>query len=162
MENANPESLSRRSFLHLAYAALGSLALLESSLILFQYLQPRLGEGEFGAKIKAGNVNDFPQNSVTHISNGRFFLVRLEDGGFLALFQRCTHLGCTVSWEMKEHKFICPCHSSQFDEKGNVENLPATRALDHFAMEIKNGEIWVDTSQPLSHQSIDSSQITYP
>lgn len=162
MENTNSESLSRRTFLHLAYAALGSFALLESSLIFFQYLQPRLGEGEFGTKINAGNVDDFPPNSVTHISNGRFFLVRFENGGFLALFQRCTHLGCTVSWEIEEHKFICPCHGSRFDEKGNVENPPATRALDQFAIEIQNGEIWVDTSKPISQQFIDDTQITYP
>ncbi len=162
MENSNPASLSRRSFLHLAYAALGSLAFLESGLILFQYLQPRLGEGEFGSKIKAGLVNDFPPNSVTHISNGRFFLVRLAEGGFLAVYQRCTHLGCTVSWEMAQNKFICPCHSSHFDQQGDVENPPAARALDLFAIEIINQEIWVDTAKPLSRQSFAPSQITYP
>lgn len=162
MENTHPETLSRRSFLHLAYAALGSIAFLESGLILLQYLQPRLGAGEFGTKIRAGLVDDFPPNSVTYISNGRFYLVRLEQGGFLALYQRCTHLGCTVSWEAKQNKFVCPCHSSQFDQQGNVENPPATRALDLFAIEIVNGEIWVDTSKPLPRQTFDPSQITSP
>ncbi|GAB4481361.1 MAG: Rieske (2Fe-2S) protein [Anaerolineales bacterium] len=162
MENENSALISRRSFLHLAYATLGSIAFLESGLILFQYLQPRLGEGEFGTRIKAGLVGDFPPNSVTYISNGRFYLVRLADGGFLALYQRCTHLGCTVTWEPKENRFVCPCHSSQFDQQGNVENPPATHALDRFDVEIANGEVWVDTAKPLPRQSFDLSQVTYP
>ncbi|MEH2274266.1 MAG: hypothetical protein V7K40_05525 [Nostoc sp.] len=25
----------------------------------------------------------------------------------------CTHLGCTVEWELEKNHFICPCHGSQ-------------------------------------------------
>ncbi len=162
MENPSHESLSRRSFLHLAYAFLGSIAILEGGAIFFQYFQPRLGEGDFGTKIKAGMVEDFERNSVTLILNGRFYLVRLEDGGFLALHQRCTHLGCTVTYDATNRKFSCPCHSSQFDLQGDVENPPASQALDLFPVEITQGEVWVDTSKPIKRSSFDLSQIVYP
>ena len=85
---------------------------------------------------------------MTHISNGRFYLARLEDGGFLALYQRCTHLGCNVPWDQAAGAFICPCHSSQFSAEGDVLNAPAPRPLDLFAVTIEDGEVLVDTSKP--------------
>ena len=115
--------VSRRDFMKLAWAFFGGVAALETAGVFIAYLQPRLTEGDFGSVITAGLVDDFPPNSVTHISNGRFYLVRLGDGGFLAVYHRCTHLGCTVPWDPAAQKFICPCHNSQFDQQGVVELL---------------------------------------
>ncbi len=155
-------NLSRRDFLKIAWAFLGGVTVLETAGVFLAYLQPRLVEGEFGSIITAGLVNDFPPNSVTHIPNGRFYVVRIGDGGFLAVYHRCTHLGCTVPWDSTAQKFICPCHNSQFDQQGTVENPPAPRPLDLFALTIEDGQIKVDTGNLIQRQSYDMAQVVYP
>ena len=155
-------NLSRRDFLKIAWAFLGGVTVLETAGVFLAYLQPRLAEGEFGSVITAGLVDDFPPNSVTHIPNGRFYIVRIGDGGFLAVYHRCTHLGCTVPWDSTAQKFICPCHNSQFDQQGTVENPPATRPLDLFALTIEDGEVKVDTGNLIQRQSYDMAQVIYP
>lgn len=162
-ETTPPESkVSRRDFLKTIWAFFGGLAVLETGGVLIAYLQPRLAEGEFGSVITIGNVDDFPINSVTHISNGRFYMVRLPDGGFLAVYHRCTHLGCTVPWDQTVRKFVCPCHNSQFDMGGVVENPPAPRALDLFPISIEGGLLKVDTGTVIQRQSFETSQVVYP
>jgi len=157
-ENNKP---NRRDFLKLAWGTLGGLAALEIGGITLAYMQPRLAEGEFGSLITAGAVDDFPPGSVTPIVNGRFYLSRLEDGGFLALYQRCTHLGCSVPWNQAEGRFICPCHNSQFTVEGDVLNPPAPRPLDIFPILIEDGLVKVDTSKPIVRDQFDPSQVTY-
>jgi cytochrome b6-f complex iron-sulfur subunit len=153
---------TRRDFLKIAWAFFGGLAALETAGVFMAYLQPRLAEGEFGSVITAGIVDDFPPNSVTHITNGRFYIVRLGDGGFMAVYHRCTHLGCTVPWDPTAQKFICPCHNSQFDQQGTVENPPAPRPLDLFAVSIENGEVKVDTGDLRQRQTFEAAQVVYP
>jgi cytochrome b6-f complex iron-sulfur subunit len=156
------QKLQRRDFLKTTWAALGGLALLEIGGLALAYVQPRQVEGEFGGQIKAGNVEDFPPGSVSHIPNGRFYLVRLADGGFLALYQRCTHLGCNVPWDQPQGAFICPCHNSKFTIEGEVVNPPAPRPLDLFPISIQDNQVTVDTSQALPRQRFDLSQAVYP
>jgi cytochrome b6-f complex iron-sulfur subunit len=155
-------NLSRRDFLKISWAFLGGVTVLETAGVFLAYLQPRLVEGEFGSIITAGLVDDFPPNSVTHIPNGRFYVVRIGDGGFLAVYHRCTHLGCTVPWDSTAQKFICPCHNSQFDQQGTVENPPAPRPLDLFALTIEDGEVKVDTGNLIQRQSYEMAQVVYP
>lgn len=152
---------SRRDFLKASWGALAGLVALELGGIAMTYMKPQLVEGEFGSVITAGKVDDFPPGSITHISNGRFYLARLEDLGFLALYQRCTHLGCNVPWSQEENTFVCPCHNSQFTEDGSLINPPAPRPLDLFPVTIEAGEVKVDTAKPISRQSFDNSQVVY-
>lgn len=161
-DTPSPSNVSRRDFLKLAWSFFGGLAVLEAGGIIFAYLQPRLAEGEFGSIINVGTLDDFPPGSVTHITNGRFYLVRLADGGLLALYHRCTHLGCTVPYDPSTGTFVCPCHSSAFDGEGAVINPPAPRPLDLFAIIIQNGEILVDTSQSIQRTAFDPSQVVNP
>ncbi len=157
----NP-NLSRRDFLKLTWVFFGGLAAAETIGIFIAYLQPRLADGEFGSIISAGPVENFPPNSVTHISNGRFYIVRLGDGGFLAIYHRCTHLGCTVPWDATQQKFVCPCHSSEFDMQGTVKNPPATRPLDLFSVSIVDGKVLVNTNEPTQRQTYETAQVVYP
>ena len=163
MTSTNPSpNLSRRDFLKITWAFFGGVVALETAGVFLSYLQPRLAEGEFGSIITAGLVDDFPPNSVTHIPNGRFYIVRIGDGGFLAIYHRCTHLGCTVPWDSTAQKFICPCHNSQFDQQGTVENPPPPRPLDLFALTIEYGEVKVDTGNITQRQTYDIAQVVYP
>jgi len=97
-----------------------------------------------------------------HLCGGRFYLVRLADGGFLALSRKCTHLGCTVPWIAKENQFACPCHASAFDMAGDVISPPAPRALDMYAVSIENNTVQVDTGKPIKRSELKAEQVVYP
>ena len=156
--------VTRRDWLKTIWGALGGLVALEIGAVTLTYMQPRLAEGQFGSLIAAGPVAEFPAGSVTHIPSGRFYLVRLSDGGFLAIYQRCTHLGCNVNanaWDPAQASFICPCHNSQFNAEGEVLNPPAPRPLDIFQITIEDGMVKVDTSRPISRQKYEADQAVY-
>ncbi len=153
MTTLETPSLTRRSFLKLGLGALSGLALLELGGASLMFMQPRRLDGEFGGLVAAGLVDSFPTGSVTEFPDGRFYLVRDDNGDFLALYTRCTHLGCTVSWEAGNGRFFCPCHASSFDQLGQVENPPAPRPLDTFPVEIRDGQVWIDTARPQQRDS---------
>ena len=157
---------TRRDFLKTAWVAAGGIVALELGGLSLAYMQPRLAQGEFGNLITVGKVEDYPPDSITHVSKGRFYLARLQDGGFLALYQRCTHLGCNVPWDQAAGTFICPCHNSKFDPQGGVLNPPAPRPLDLFPVTIENGEVKVDTGNAISRRAASqddlAAQEVYP
>jgi cytochrome b6-f complex iron-sulfur subunit len=153
--------VSRRDFLKLGLGALSALAILEAGGAGMLFMKPRSLEGEFGGIVEAGLVDSFPPGSVVEFPAGRFFLVRAQDGGFLALYRRCTHLGCSVTWEADKGQFFCPCHASSFDIHGDVENPPAPRALDFFPVVIEDGQVLVDTGQGQSRPSFSPGQLVY-
>ncbi|HFQ93679.1 MAG TPA: Rieske (2Fe-2S) protein [Anaerolineae bacterium] len=157
----NHTTISRRDFLKLGAGALGALAVLEMGGVSLMFMQPRSLDGEFGGQVTAGPVDSFPPGSVTEFPDGRFYLIRAQDGGFLAVYGRCTHLGCAVSWEADANRFFCPCHASSFDVNGSVTNPPAPRALDTFAIVIEDGQVIVDTSHPHTRDSFSVEQLTY-
>ena len=153
----------RRSFLSRIAALLGGLAVFEAGWIGATFLGTRrsrasLQEGP-GFQV-AGPVERFEPGSVTAFREGHFYLVRLDDGGFLALHRKCTHLGCTVPWIADEQRFTCPCHASAFDIRGDVLSAPAVRALELFAVRIDNGIVKVDTNKLIRRASFESHQVT--
>jgi cytochrome b6-f complex iron-sulfur subunit len=164
-EEAVATEPSRRSFLNKLWIGLGLVALAEVVAIVFSFLRsnklkPR--QADSNAMVTAGAVNTFEVNSVTAFVRGRFYLARLEDGGFLALSRKCTHLGCTVPWVEKETRFACPCHGSAFDITGSVINSPAPRPLDIYPIFIENNVVKVDTSKPIKRSEFRAEQVSYP
>ena len=144
---------------------MGGVALAEFVAVAFAFLRPRkskAGGENADSIISAGAVERFTPNSVTAFVRGKFYLARLEDGGFLALSRTCTHLGCTVPWVEKEMKFACPCHGSAFDITGNVIEAPAPRALNIYPITIENNLIKVDTRKPIKRSRFRAEQVMYP
>jgi len=154
-------TLTRRDFLNIAWGAAGVLALVETGGVVLSFFSPRVVEGEFGGVIAAGAADTFAVGSVTPFTQGRFYLVRMPDGGFLALYRKCTHLGCAVPWNPAEGKFICPCHASAFEMDGAVINPPAPRPLDRFAVTIVDGIVSVDTGTPIQRDRASEADFVY-
>jgi cytochrome b6-f complex iron-sulfur subunit len=154
---------TRRDYLKTAWRVLGLVAAAEVATVVGAFLWPRAkGEDDLGASVvEAGPVAEFTPASVTAFAKGRFYLVRLADGGFLALSSKCPHLGCTVPWNEKTQTFPCPCHASVFDMTGNVQEPPAPRALDLYPVRIEGGVVKVDTRNRLQRQRFERSQVTY-
>ena len=152
----------RRAFLDRLWKWLGVLALAELVAVLAAYLWPRKeGQGGGAGVVVAGPVSEFTPASVRPFPAGKFYLVRLADGGFLALASRCTHLGCTVPWNAKDQVFPCPCHASLFDMRGDVLSPPAPRALDLFPVTIEGGIVKVDTSRRIERARFEPGQVSY-
>ncbi len=155
----------RRSFFNMLWIFLGFVALAELISVVGAFLFPkkrRIKTGNFGPIIEAGPVEKFPLDSVTAFIRGKFYLARLEDGGFLALSRKCTHLGCTIPWIAKEKNFACPCHSSVFDIRGEVISPPAPRALDIYHVFIENNIIKVDVGKKIKRTEFRPEQVIYP
>ena len=156
---------ARRSFLNIFWMVLGGIALVELFAVGFAFLRPRKQNNRDESAdsiVVAGAVDSFAPNSVTAFVRGKFYLARLDDGGFLALSRTCTHLGCSVPWVEKEMKFACPCHGSAFDITGNVIDAPAPRPLDIYPLTIANKIIKVDTRKPIKRSTFQVEQVVYP
>jgi cytochrome b6-f complex iron-sulfur subunit len=121
------KKLNRREFLSWLWGA--SLVGLfgQAAAAMVQFFKPRQKPGGFGGEVVAGALEEFEPGAISYVREGRFFISRLEDGGVLALWQRCTHLGCTVLAE-DEGRFHCPCHSSFFNRQGEVRQVPPGRS----------------------------------
>jgi len=162
MEQLGTAPVTRRGFLSRLWLVVGGAAVLEFLWISAEFLRPgKEGPATPDAGVLAvGPVEDFEPGTVTAFPKGKFYLVRLEDGGFLALHRECTHLGCTVPWIEEEHRFLCPCHASAFDVTGNVISLPAPRPLDLLPIRIENHVVKVDTRKRIRRQAFEAGQVT--
>ncbi len=164
-KNLPAANSSRRSFLNKLWIVLGGLAFVEVVALVLAFFQPRkTGEkaGDSEGILETGSMDKFALNSVTAFVRGKFYLARLEDGGFLALSRKCTHLGCTVPWSSKEMKFVCPCHASVYDMRGEVVSAPAPRPLDLHPVFIENNIVKVDTNKVIKRSTFRPDQVVYP
>jgi len=161
LDGAEGNKLSRQNFLKMGIGTLTALALLEITGAGILFLKPRSLEGQFGGVVKIGPIDSFPPGSVTEFPDGHFFLVRANDGGFLATYSRCPHLGCTVNWEPYNNQFYCPCHASSFDLYGNFETPPVPRALDIFLVQISGDTVVVDTSVLQRRKNFSEDELVY-
>jgi cytochrome b6-f complex iron-sulfur subunit len=66
--------------------------------------------------------------------------------GYVALYQKCPHLGCRVPWCQTSQWFECPCHGSKYNRVGEKKGGPAPRGMDRFSMEVSGNNIVVDTA----------------
>src|SRR5690242_19709704 len=72
--------------------------------------------------------------------------VKDSDGSYwVALYQRCVHLGCTVPFRDDCISFKCPCHGSHYNVDGEYLDGPAPRSLDRFAMSFSGSDVVVST-----------------
>jgi cytochrome b6-f complex iron-sulfur subunit len=119
---------------------------------VFNLLWPR-AVGAFGGAVTIpGTADQYAAGSKTRIAEGRFWLVHLteEQGGpgFVALWWKCPHLGCTVPWrpdfvftdpttsQESTGWFRCPCHGSTYTHAGARVFGPAPRDMDTFPLTI--------------------------
>jgi menaquinol-cytochrome c reductase iron-sulfur subunit len=51
---------------------------------------------------------------------------------YIAISDRCAHLGCPVRWVDAAERFICPCHGGVYDLLGRRVGGPPVRPLDRF------------------------------
>ena len=136
---------NRRGFLKRLWQILGIVALAELLWFIISLLRPskEIHKSRPAETLRViGSVEDFPAGSVTPDRVNRLYIVREEDGGFMALSLTCPHLGCSPSEKYTPGPqpslpddwpggFLCACHGSTFDLAGRVfKNKPAPDNLE--------------------------------
>ena len=161
IENVGSRGVSRRTVLRGGFGVGLASVLATMGGVFVDFLWQRNVAG-FGGVVTAGKAGDFPPGSKTRVREGKFWLVNLtaEQGGpgFLALWQKCPHLGCVVPWEPSfsfvepetgdrtRGWFRCPCHQSTYNHAGVRVYGPAPRSMDRMAVTITGeGDVQVDT-----------------
>ncbi|MGH9030516.1 MAG: ubiquinol-cytochrome c reductase iron-sulfur subunit [Acidimicrobiia bacterium] len=159
--------VTRRQFFNRSVVAMFGLGLSGFGGSMLAFLWPTVSSG-FGAKITVSKdavegpirdqrgpyynpsgrfyINPYPKDSVSQAE--RVYSSSLLPGmqaGYVALYQKCPHLGCRVPWCQTSQWFECPCHGSQYNRVGEKKGGPAPRGLDAFPMEVKGDSITVDT-----------------
>jgi len=66
-----------------------------------------------------------------------------EPGLFIAVSNRCAHLGCPVRFVEAAGNFICPCHGGVYDFQGKRIGGPPVRPLDQFQVRVRKGQVEV-------------------
>lgn len=97
--------------------------------------------------VDVGPLSDFPANKTTSIAvtgptpeADRRVFVRNRDNRLMAIWNRCVHLGCPVSYSEGADGFSCPCHGGAYDSVGRVTAGPPPRPLDRFDIKIVNAQ----------------------
>jgi cytochrome b6-f complex iron-sulfur subunit len=153
--------ISRRSFLRRTWLASLGAGLAGFGAGSVYFLWPNLSGG-FGTVINAGSRSDIDAALASdghyYSPEGRFYIVPYDGNGadtvyagvtsegYMALYQRCVHLGCRVPWCATSQWWECPCHGSQYNQAGEYKLGPAPRGLDRFALTVEGDSVMVDTS----------------
>lgn len=94
------------------------------------------------------------------------WVVQDQDGSYwIALYQRCVHLGCTVPFRNDCLSFKCPCHGSHYHIDGEFISGPAPRSLDRFALSFNGEEVVVNTgsvNSTVAHPDISTRLLALP
>lgn len=110
---------------------------------------------------EAGDITFFEKGKMYPFGSAHFFLHRFNDGGFIAVSSKCTHLGCAVQMKEGSQQLECPCHASVFNNKGEVLSPPASRPLDYYPVVFESGKVFVDIAQPIRRNKFEQAQIKY-
>ena len=175
--------VSRRQFFNRAIGAVFGLFLGLQGIYYLAFFWPKL-TGGFGSDVDAGALEDLsaqtvnPDGSIVpvFVPEARAYVVPAPDtlseqfdgrsvaaGGFMALFQRCVHLGCRVPWCATSIGFECPCHGSKYNSLGEYFGGPAPRNLDRFVVEIRNDDRFIiRTGEIIETPRAARASVPYP
>ena len=160
-EVALRKQYNRREFMTGVFAASTGLLLAGGGWLSFEFMNPIFKAGTFGGLFSMSLVARVPESvdepPVT-TPDGKFHLVKTEEGDLKAIYMVCTHLGCLYKWQQGNWRFECPCHGSKFTHDGFYIEGPAARSLDYFdIVTAADGTPAVDTgSKTLGGPAIES------
>ena len=68
-------------------------------------------------------------------------IFKIGEDTYSALLMECTHNGCEL--QPQGDNLLCPCHGSEFSNKGVVQNPPAEENLKTFTIKTDNENIYI-------------------
>lgn len=144
--------MDRRNFLKKTCTACLSLTVvstLVSSCLSTQYVAGKIGKD--GVVVDKDDFKIIQKGGTAYSS---FIIIRNEalkypiclyrtsENEYTALWMRCTHQG--VELQASGDVLQCSAHGSEFNNKGEVRNGPADKALRTFPVVVTNNEIFID------------------
>jgi len=131
---ASSSKTSRRSFLDLllSVSALGWIASVAYPIV--RYLKPLPQTGPTGptrlTREEAAKLEE-KKFVIVPVSSQR--VIVLQSGDQLYAFSaKCTHEGCTVTFQPGQNVVWCPCHDGRFDLTGRVLSGPPPQPLGKY------------------------------
>jgi glycine/D-amino acid oxidase-like deaminating enzyme/nitrite reductase/ring-hydroxylating ferredoxin subunit len=70
------------------------------------------------------------EGKVVKYEGKNLALFKDDSGKLHAINPTCTHLKCTVTWNLAEQTWDCPCHGARYDWDGKVLTGPASKDLE--------------------------------
>ena len=172
--------VTRRQFFNRSLLAGSGLGLGAFGIAALAFLWPNAGGG-FGGKIVVGSEADakdaFDNKIPYYNAAAKTYIVAYPkqdlpkakkipayapviagmEEGYVALYQKCVHLGCRVPWCPSSQWFECPCHGSKYNRVGEKQGGPAPRGLDRFVLQVSGGNIVVDTANVITGPPIGTN-----
>lgn len=107
-------------------------------------------------------TSDIKINSVKqfNIDNTIVAIVHTKSDKFYAIDDKCSHGDIYLSEGFVENCYLeCIGHGSKFNLlNGKPYNLPATRAIKVYALEIKNNYIYIDINIVINFEELKTSK----
>lgn len=161
----NPKN-NRREFLCTLGTGAGVAALAAQAGASLRSLVPNVSY-DAPTTVKVGLPEEFP-DGLKFLPDQRLFVFR-EGRTFHAISAVCTHLGCTVRAEALSqpvsrdvegtplrmtHRFLCPCHGSQYSGDGGNLAGPAPKPLAWFHLSVApdDGQLVVDLAREVGRE----------
>ncbi len=155
----------RRDFLLTLGLGAGVAAIASQAVASLRSLVPNVSY-DAPTTVKLGTPAEFP-DGLKFLSDQRLFVFR-EGLTFHAVSAVCTHLGCTVRAEALStvktedvagkpmrltHRFLCPCHGSQYRGDGINVSGPAPKSLAWYRLSLAadDGQLVVDLADEVDH-----------
>jgi len=152
------EMRDRREFLVKAGIGAGVVGLAAQAVASLRSLVPNVSY-DAPTTVRLGPPDEFP-DGLKFLPDQRLFVFR-EGRTFHAISAVCTHLGCTVraealsnvqttgsgSGELRlTHRFLCPCHGSEYKGDGSNVSGPAPKPLAWYRLSFApdDGQLIVD------------------
>lgn len=73
-------------------------------------------------------------------------LIKGPSGELSAFLAICPHLGCTVEYDAKGRRIVCPCHMGIFDLEGRNVDGPPRGPLVRLDVRLQGDEIYVSAA----------------
>ena len=154
----NSPHMSRREFVTIVTAATGTVMGVIIGLPAIGYLiSPALQKVSADVWIPVGSVDNYQVGIPTLFNFNRTkiygwektvnsygaYILKHEDGSFLVLSNKCTHLSCRVNWTAQVTAYVCPCHAAWFDINGQIIKGPPPRPLDQYETIVENNILYI-------------------
>jgi cytochrome b6-f complex iron-sulfur subunit len=140
-KNPGAEKQGRREFITLLSGGVLTVAGAATAAASLVYLRPRVTYGP-PSRVAVGKPDTYTTGSQVALPEAKI-VIRRTGNKIAAISTVCTHLGCTVN--PSDTGFDCPCHGSQYDERGDVIGGPAPKPLAWYRCTLApSGELIVD------------------
>jgi cytochrome b6-f complex iron-sulfur subunit len=142
----------RRNFLRAIAGVLGAVYAAFLGYPVYRYLSSPLEKAAEEAATTMVTIPDalaLPKGSAKMFKFGvrPSLLIHHEDDSWTSFSAVCTHLGCTVQYEVGKKRIYCACHGGTYDPHTGIPVAgPPPKGLAVYRVEIKDGQLNIHRS----------------